>query len=512
MSIHDAYELVIGLEIHCQLSTHTKIFSSAATDYGAPPNTQVAEVDMGLPGALPVLNRHAVELAIKAGLGTSCHINQWSQFARKNYFYADLPKGYQISQHKHPICTDGWLDISAGDDGAIKRVRIERIHMEEDAGKSNHVSNLLVGEAHEPSTASGLGSLTPRSSRELVVGGPATLVDLNRAGVPLIEVVSHPDMRSADEAVAYMKELHSIVVFLGVCDGNMEEGSFRCDANVSVRKRGALQLGTRCELKNINSFKFIKDAINYEAARQIALIERGERVVQETRLYDAERGQTFTMRSKEDAHDYRYFPEPDLPPLVIDGAWLDAITDAMPELPPARRARYTGELGLSAYDAAILAGERALATYFDEALAAYPKNPKLLANWVLNELLRTVKGEETLETTKARPALLARLVELIDADVISGKIAKTIFEEEVLTTGADPAEAVERRGLRQITDLGAIEALVDQILTQHAAKVAEYRGGKVAMFGFFVGQIMKASGGKVNPQAVNDLLRARLDA
>jgi aspartyl-tRNA(Asn)/glutamyl-tRNA(Gln) amidotransferase subunit B len=481
MSMDERYEVVIGLEIHCQLKTQSKIFSSssAATTYGAP-NTQVAEVDMGLPGALPVLNRQAVELAMMAGFGTNCHVQPWSQFARKNYFYADLPKGYQISQHTHPICTDGWLDIEV--EGQARRVRIERIHMEEDAGKSTHLD-----------------------------GQPYSLVDLNRAGVPLIEVVSHPDMRSADEAVAYMKELYNIVVFLGVCDGNMEEGSFRCDANVSVRRRGELALGTRCELKNINSFKFVRDAIQYEAARQIALIESGGRVIQETRLYNPNNGQTFTMRSKEDAHDYRYFPEPDLPPLVLDEAWLNRVQDAMPELPPARRARYTDTLGLSAYDAAILAGDRPLAEYFDEALATYAKNPKLLANWVLNELLREVKGELTLATILARPALLARLVELIDTDVISGKIAKVLFEEEVLARGADPVEAVERRGLRQVTDRGAIEALVDQILAQHAAKADEYRAGKVTMFGFFVGQIMKASGGKVNPQVVNEVLRARLD-
>jgi aspartyl-tRNA(Asn)/glutamyl-tRNA(Gln) amidotransferase subunit B len=480
MSIYDSYEVVIGLEIHCQLATRSKIFSSAPTAYGASPNTQVAEVDMGLPGSLPVLNRRAVELAMMAGLGTHCTVQPWSQFARKNYFYADLPKGYQITQHTHPICRDGWLDIEVG--GHTKRVRIERIHLEEDAGKSSHLDH-----------------------------HPYSLVDLNRAGVPLIEVVSYPDMRSADEAVAYMKELHSIVVFLGVCDGNMEEGSFRCDANVSVRKKGELALGTRCELKNINSFKFVKDAIVYESRRQIDLIESGGRVIQETRLYNPNSGQTLSMRSKEDAHDYRYFPEPDLPPLVIEPAWLDATRAAMPELPPARRARYQQQLGLSAYDAAILAGERALAEYFDAALAAYDKNPKLLANWVLNELLREVKGDQ-LATTPAQPALLAGLVRLIDEDIISGKIAKTLFEEEVLPRGADPAEAVERRGLRQITDPAAIEALVDQILAQHAAKVAEYRAGKVAMFGFFVGQIMKASGGKVNPQAVNDTLRAKLDA
>jgi aspartyl-tRNA(Asn)/glutamyl-tRNA(Gln) amidotransferase subunit B len=478
---HDEYEVVIGLEIHCQLQTSTKIFSGATTTYGAPPNTQIDAVDIGLPGSLPVLNARAVELAILAGLGTNCQVQHWSQFARKNYFYADLPKGYQISQHTHPICRDGWLDVEV--DGHTSRVRIERIHMEEDAGKSTHVS-----------------------------GQPHSLIDYNRAGTPLIEVVTHPDMRSADQAVAFMRELYQIVTALGVCDGNMEQGSFRCDANVSVRKRGDTQLGTRTELKNINSFKFVRDAITYEQRRQIALIESGQRVVQQTMLYDPNRGQTIAMRSKEDAHDYRYFPEPDLPPLVIPPEQLAQLAASMPELPPAKRSRYQEKLGLSPYDAAILANDRAVSNYFEQALAHYDKNPKLLANWVINEVLREVKAELTLETIPARPPQLAALVKLIDDEVVSGKIAKQLFEEELLASGADPVEAVERRGLKQLTDPDAILAIIDPILEKNQAKVQEYRDGKVAMFGFFVGQVMKASQGKANPKVVNELLTQRLNS
>ena len=478
--MEDKYEVVIGLEVHCQLRTESKIFSAAPTAFGAEPNTQVAHVDLGLPGALPVLNRHAVELAMSAGLALDCEINQWSQFARKNYFYPDLPKGYQISQHLHPICGEGKLAYEL-EDGQGGEVRIERIHMEEDAGKSSHLA-----------------------------GQPYSAVDLNRAGVPLIEIVSRPDMRSADEAVAYLKALHQIVVAIGVCDGNMEEGSFRCDANVSIRPKGQQELGTRCELKNINSFRFVRDAINYEVRRQIGLVEAGQKITQQTRLYDPDRGETFAMRDKEDSHDYRYFPDPDLPPLVIDDAWLERVRASLPELPAAKRARYQSEYGLSDYDAGVLVADAALAAYYEEALASQADiDAKSVANWVINEVLREVNGDVTLDTIKVRPGGLAAMVKLIDADVISGKIAKKVFKE-MLDSGKDPDTIIEEKGLKQITDPNAIAALVDEVLAANPEQAEEYRGGKQSLMGFFVGQVMRASRGKANPQMVNQVLREKL--
>lgn len=472
------YETVIGLEVHCQLKTASKIFSAAPTAFGAPPNTQVAHVDLGLPGALPVLNAHAVELAMRAGLALGCTVNPWSQFARKNYFYPDLPKGYQISQHEHPICSGGSLAYEL-EDGAAGEVRLERIHMEEDAGKSSHLA-----------------------------GKPYSVVDLNRAGVPLIEIVSLPDMRTADEAVAYLKALHQLVVYLGVCDGNMEEGSFRCDANVSIRPVGQEELGTRCELKNINSFKFVKDAIQYEARRQINLVESGQAVTQQTRLYDPDRGETFAMRDKEEAHDYRYFPDPDLPPLVIDQAWLERVRQSIPELPAARRQRYQDELGLSAYDASVLVADGEVADYFEGALGGV-KDAKATANWVINEVLREVSSEQPLSTLKVRPRGLAALVSLIEDGTISGKIAKQVFGE-MLTTGHDPDTIIEAKGLKQLSDPAKIGAMIDEILAANPGQHQAYVGGKVALLGFFVGQVMKASRGKANPQVVNQLLREKL--
>ena len=475
MSIPHGWEAVIGLEVHCQLRTQSKIFSAAPTAYGAEPNTQVNEVDLGLPGVLPVLNEHAVELAIRAGVALGCEINQHSRFARKNYFYPDLPKGYQISQHEEPICLGGGLQIEL-EDGSTKWIALTRIHMEEDAGKSSHVS-----------------------------GAPYSLVDLNRAGVPLIEIVCEPDLRTPDEVVAYLKELHCLVRTIGVCDGNMEEGSFRCDANVSVRRPGE-PLGTRCELKNINSFKFIKDAVIYEIARQVDLITDGQSVVQQTRLYNPDRGITYAMRSKEESHDYRYFPDPDLPPLIVSDEWLAAVRSSLPELPAARRARYRQDHGLSAYDAAILASEASIGAYFDDVVALQP-SPKPVANWVINEVLREWNDFGT--SFPMPPAHLAALVKLVEDDVINGKIAKKVFST-ALETGDDPAVIVEAQGLKQITDTSAIEPIVQKLIDEHPENVADYRAGKQKVIGWFVGQVMRATRGQANPQLVNQLLKEML--
>ncbi|MFP4599616.1 MAG: Asp-tRNA(Asn)/Glu-tRNA(Gln) amidotransferase subunit GatB [Persicimonas sp.] len=479
-AVRDKYEAVIGLEVHVQLQTKSKIFSSASAAYGAEPNTQVAEVDLGLPGVLPVLNRTAVEYAMRAGLALNCEVRQWSQFARKNYFYPDLPKGYQISQFEHPLCEGGQLDIEL-DDGTEKTVGITRIHMEEDAGKSSHVEDR-----------------------------PYSLVDLNRAGVPLIEIVGEPDLRSADEAVAYLKELRNIVVYLGITDGNMQEGSFRCDSNVSVRPTGQKELGTRTELKNINSFKFIKDAINFEIARQIDVLEEGGEIIQETRLYSPDRGETFAMRSKEESHDYRYFPDPDLPALVIDDAWLQEVRESLPELPAEKRARYATEYELGDYDAGVLTDDRQLAEYYELAVEAYPDNPKDIANWVINELLGRLDAQTTLESLPVKPAQLAELVELIDEDVISGKIAKDVFEE-MLESGDDPEQIVEDKGLKQISDEDALAEIIDGIIADNPDQVGQYREGNTNIVGWFVGQVMQATRGQANPQLANKMLREMLE-
>ena len=458
-----SWETVIGLEVHCQLQTAEKLFCGCPTTFGAEPNTHTCPVCLGHPGVLPVTNDRAVELALRVGLAVGCEVNRHSVFARKHYFYPDLPKAYQITQYEQPILEHGHLDIEA------RRVRILRIHMEEDAGKSLH-------------EAPG-----------------ATHVDLNRAGTPLVEVVSEPDMRSSAEAVEYLKSLHALVRALDACDGNLEEGSFRCDANVSVRRPGA-PLGTRTELKNLNTFKGVQRAIDYEVERQTDLLEAGGEVVQETRLWDDAAGKTRAMRSKEDAHDYRYFPDPDLPPLELSEARVEAIRSALPELPAARKRRFVEGLGLSAYDAGVLVAERTLADYYEAAVAAHD-NPKALSNWVTTELLGRVDDL----SAAPPPQDLGRLVALIDDQTISGRIAKTVFEGMLAGEGT-PDAIVAARGLKQVTDEGAIEAAVRAVVEAHPEQLAQFRDGKTKVRGFFVGRVMRATQGKANPQQVNAIL------
>ncbi|MBT0652125.1 Asp-tRNA(Asn)/Glu-tRNA(Gln) amidotransferase subunit GatB [Geomobilimonas luticola] len=475
------YQAVIGLEVHVQLLTNSKIFCGCSTKFGAAPNSQTCPVCLGLPGALPVLNKKVVEYAIRAGLATNHTIAPRSVFARKNYFYPDLPKGYQISQYELPICINGHLDIEV--EGEAKRIGITRIHMEEDAGKLVHADVPGVGDD--------------------------SCVDLNRACTPLLEVVSEPDLRSADEAVAYLKKLHQIVVYLGICDGNMEEGSFRCDANVSVMPVGSATFGTRAEIKNVNSFRFVKQAIEYEIERQIELIEEGGKVVQETRLFDPNSGTTRSMRGKEEAHDYRYFPDPDLVPLVISDDWVEDVRLSLPELPAARLARYQAELGLPFYDAEVLTASRELADYFEACLNRYPQ-AKPVANWVMGEVTRGLNDSGLAITAcPVSPELLAELLKLIDAGTISNKIAKTVFDE-MWQSGKAPAAIVEEKGLVQVSDTGEIEKIIDEILAANQGQVEEFRGGKEKVFGFFVGQVMRASKGKANPAVVNDLLLKKL--
>jgi len=476
--MHSRYEVVIGLEVHVQLTTKTKIFCGCATAFGRQPNSQTCPVCLGLPGALPVLNQQAVEYAIRAGLATHCTIAPRSIFARKNYFYPDLPKGYQISQFELPVCEHGWLDIDLNHKEP-KRIGITRIHMEEDAGKLLH-------------------------------GGTAgSRVDLNRACTPLLEVVSEPDMRSADEAIEYLKQLHQIVMYLGICDGNLEEGSFRCDANVSLRPFGQAELGTRAELKNINSFRFIKQAIEYEVERQADILDEGGKIIQETRLFDADSGTTRSMRGKEEAHDYRYFPDPDLVPLVIDAAWIEGVRAELPELPEAKRQRYIEQLGLPAYDAGVLAAERAVAEYFDALVALHPQ-AKICSNWVMGEVLRALKEKESsISACPLPPPALASLLQRIDDNTISNKIAKQVFEA-MWQSGAGADEIIDQQGLKQVSDSGAIEGLVDEILAANSAQVEQYRGGNEKVLGFFVGQVMRASKGKANPALVNQILQNKL--
>jgi aspartyl-tRNA(Asn)/glutamyl-tRNA(Gln) amidotransferase subunit B len=482
MNMNQRYETVIGLEVHVQLTTKTKIFCGCSTEFGQTPNSQTCPVCLGLPGALPVLNQQAVEFAIKTGLATNCRIAPRSIFARKNYFYPDLPKGYQISQFELPVCEEGWLDIEL-EDGRSKRIGITRAHMEEDAGK------LIHGDTAETAGAS--------------------LVDLNRACTPLLEIVSEPDMRSADEAIDYLKKLHQIVVYLGVCDGNLEEGSFRCDANVSVRPYGQEEFGTRAELKNINSFRFIKQAIEYEVERQIDLIEGGGKVVQETRLFDSDTGMTRSMRGKEEAHDYRYFPDPDLVPLVISPEWIEEVRATLPELPEAKRKRFVETLGLSSYDAGVLASDRALADYFD-ACVALGSDAKSCANWVMGEVLRKLKETDSLiADAPITPELLNGLLVRIADNTISGKIAKVVFEK-MWQQSQTADQIIDAEGLKQVTDTGAIEGLVDEVIAANPAQVAEYLGGKEKLIGFFVGKVMQASQGKANPGMVNQLLKKKL--
>ncbi|MEE4162027.1 MAG: Asp-tRNA(Asn)/Glu-tRNA(Gln) amidotransferase subunit GatB [Woeseiaceae bacterium] len=480
MSAGAAWEVVIGLEIHTQLATRSKIFSGASTAYGAEPNTQACLVDLGYPGVLPVLNEAVIRMATAFGLAVNATVARRSVFARKNYFYPDLPKGYQISQYELPIVENGELFIDVGD-GEQKRIGITRAHLEEDAGKSIH---------------EGLSG--------------STGIDLNRAGTPLLEIVSEPDLRSAKEAVAYMRKIHTIVRYLGISDGNMQEGSFRCDANVSVRPRGQAEFGTRTELKNLNSFRFVEKAINFEIERQIELIEDGGEVVQETRLYDADKDETRSMRSKEEANDYRYFPDPDLLPVVIDDAYIEAIRATLPELPDAKSARFVADYDLKADDAAILTASRALADYFEAAAGATSAKPQLVANWVIGDLAGALnKAGLDIGASRITAADLAGLVERIHDNTISGKIAKEVFEAMWSGEGAAD-EVIDARGLRQITDTSAIEAIVDEVIAANPSQVEEYRAGKDKLIGFFVGQVMKATGGKANPGAVNKLLRDKL--
>ena len=474
------WETVIGLEIHAQLATRSKIFSGSATAYGALPNTQANLVDLGYPGVLPVLNGEAVRMAVCLGLAIGARIAPRSVFARKNYFYPDLPKGYQISQYELPIVAEGMLEIVL-DDGVRKRIGITRAHLEEDAGKSLH---------------EGLPGLTG--------------IDLNRAGTPLIEIVSEPDMRSAREAIAYMKKVHTLVRYLGICDGNMQEGSFRCDANVSVRRRGAEQFGTRAEIKNLNSFRFVEKAINFEVERQIELIESGGKVVQETRLYDPDKGETRSMRSKEAANDYRYFPDPDLLPVLLEPAFVEAVRASLPELPDDKAARFVRDHGLSDYDAGVLTASREIAAFYEDVLQRVGSDPKLCANWVMGDFSAFL-NRDNLEVGAAKvdAVHLAGLVLRIVDATISGKIAKEIFEA-MWESGASADAVIEQQGLRQITDTGAIEAAIDEVMARNPGQLADYRSGKDKLFGFFVGQVMKATGGKANPAQLNELLKAKL--
>ena len=477
------WEVVIGLEIHAQLATKSKIFSAAATAYGAPPNSQASLVDLAYPGVLPVLNAEAVRMAVKFGLAIGATVAPRSIFARKNYFYPDLPKGYQISQFEDPIVQKGAIRIVL-DDGVVKTVGITRAHLEEDAGKSLHEGLM---------NASG--------------------IDLNRAGTPLLEIVSEPDMRSAKEAVAYMKKIHTLVRYLEICDGNMQEGSFRCDANVSVRPRGQEKFGTRAEIKNLNSFRFVEKAIQYEVARQIELIDSGGKVVQETRLYDSDKGETRPMRSKEEANDYRYFPDPDLLPLEVEPGFIAAVRATLPELPDEKAARFAGDFGLSAYDAGVLSASRELGAYFEAVVAeSGAAHAKLAANWVMGELSSAL-NRDGLEITgsKVAPAALAALLARIVDETISGKIGKEVFEA-MWSEGGSADQIIAAKGLTQITDAGAIEALIDAVIAANPKQLADYRGGKDKLFGFFVGQVMKAAQGKANPGQLNELLKIKLDA
>lgn len=472
------YEAVIGLEVHAQMLTESKIFCGCSTKFGSEPNTQTCPVCIGMPGVLPVLNKKAVEFAIKTGLAMNCKISPYSRFARKNYFYPDLPKGYQISQYELPICEGGYIEISI--DGKIKKIGITRIHMEEDAGKNIHEG-----------------------------GGAYSFVDLNRAGVPLMEIVSEPDIRSPLEAVLYMKKLRSILRYLGVCDGNMEQGSLRCDANVSIRPVGQKEFGVKTELKNINSFKFVEKALDYEIKRQIKILEEGGRIVQETRLWDSVAGITQSMRTKEEAHDYRYFPEPDLVPIIVEQDWIDSIRSSLPELPDEKRQRFISMYGLPEYDADFLTSERAIADWYERAVKA-GGHPKTVSNWMMVELMRMLNEEnKSIEECLIKPEQLASMLKFIDDGLISGKIAKTVFEE-MYKSGKDARQIIEEKGLVQISDESILIGIIEDIVSKNPKEVERYRAGEEKLFGFFVGQVMKATKGRANPSAVNELLKKRL--
>ena len=472
------YEVVIGVEVHAQLRTKSKMFCGCSTAFGRSPNSQTCPVCLGLPGSLPVINKAAVEMAVRAGLALNCTIGEHNRFARKNYFYPDLPKGYQISQYEAPICEHGWIDLSVG--GMTKRVRIRRAHLEEDAGKNLHD------------------------------GGVArSLVDLNRAGTPLLEIVTEPDMRSADEVVAYLKGLRDILMYLEVCDGNMEEGSFRCEPNLSLRPVGQEALGVKVELKNINSFKFVKDAIEYEIKRQTKVLNEGDSIRQETRLWNLERGETAVMRSKEEAHDYRYFPDPDLVPLKLEAEWVNACGEGLPELPAARARRFVEQYALPEYDAAVLTAAKDVAEYFEASVKLFPQ-PKTVSNWVMGELTRELNQTGTaVGASPVPPERLAALLHMVYKGTVSLKVARDIFPE-MYGTGKAPEQIVQEKGLTQVSDEGALTRIIDEVLEKNPTQVAQFKEGKSQVLGFLVGQVMKASGGKANPGKVNELLKAKL--
>jgi len=472
------YEVVIGVEVHAQLRTQSKMFCACGTIFGLTANAQTCPVCLGMPGTLPVINAQAVEMAVRAGLALNCTIRAQNRFARKNYFYPDLPKGYQISQYEEPICEHGWIDVAAG--GATKRVRIRRAHLEEDAGKNVHDG-----------------------------GSGMSRVDLNRAGTPLLEIVTEPDMRSADEVVGYLKSLRDVLMYLDVCDGNMDEGSFRCEPNLSLRPVGHREFGTKVELKNINSFKFVKDAVEYEIKRQTKVLNEGGTVRQETRLWNLDRGETAVMRSKEEAHDYRYFPDPDLVPLDLPKDWIEGLRQGLPELGSAKSQRFVSEFGLPEYDAGILTSSRSLAAYFEACVKLYPQ-PKTVSNWVMGELLRELNQSGTdAADSPVSPERLIGLLQLVDQGTVSLKVAREIFPE-VYQSGKAPEEIVKARGLTQVSDEGALRTIISEVVAKNPAQVEQYKGGKQQVLGFLVGQVMKASGGKANPGKVNEMLRVTL--
>ncbi|MCD8485813.1 MAG: Asp-tRNA(Asn)/Glu-tRNA(Gln) amidotransferase subunit GatB [Desertifilum sp.] len=483
------YEAVIGLETHCQLSTQTKIFSSSSTEFGATPNTNIDPICMGMPGVLPVLNQKVLEYAVKAGLALNCEIAKYSKFDRKQYFYPDLPKNYQISQFDLPIAEHGWLEIELSDDAGNpvrKKIGITRLHMEEDAGKLVH------------------------GGSDRLSGSTYSLVDYNRAGVPLVEIVSEPDMRSGQEAAEYAQELRRILRYLGVSDGNMQEGSLRCDVNISVRPVGQKEFGTKVEIKNMNSFNAIQRAIEYEIERQTAALEAGERIIQETRLWEEGAQRTISMRSKEGSSDYRYFPEPDLPPIEVSVEQLQQWQSELPELPAQKRHRYENELGLSPYDARVLTDDRFVAEYFEAAIAA-KANPKLVANWVMGDIAGYLNAQKlTIAQIALKPLILAELVQLIEANTISSKIAKDILPE-LLEKGGSAKELVEGKGLTQISDTAALESAIDEVIAAHPKELEQYRGGKTKLLGFFVGQVMKKTSGRADPKLTNQLLAQKLN-
>ncbi|AEB08864.1 Aspartyl/glutamyl-tRNA(Asn/Gln) amidotransferase subunit B [Desulfobacca acetoxidans DSM 11109] len=468
------YEVVIGLEVHAQLLTQSKIFCGCATTFGATPNSQTCPICLGMPGVLPVLNRKVVEYGLKMALATHCLIASYSRFARKNYFYPDLPKGYQISQYELPLAEHGRVDIEV--DGVKKQIGLTRIHMEEDAGKLIHDEQL-----------------------------PISYVDFNRTGVPLLEIVSEPDLRTPDEAAAYLKAIRNILLYLEICDGNMEEGSLRCDANISLRPQGATEFGVRTELKNMNSFRNVQRALEYEIRRQRSLLDAGGEVIQETRLWDANQGKTYSMRGKEEAHDYRYFPDPDLIPLVISPEWLKEVQATLPELPDAKKERFISQYDLPEYDAGVLTQEKALADYFEDCVRDFPQ-PKKVSNWIMSELMRELKKEDQdIQTCPVAPTGLARLLTLVEEEVISGKIAKSVFME-MIASGNDPDAIVKAKGLIQISDTGSLETLAREILAANPKEVADFKAGKTKVMGFFVGEMMKKTKGQANPKLANQLL------